>query len=36
LFTELGKRFRALTPFLDFLNAPLAGTKRQAREESWL
>jgi uncharacterized protein (DUF2461 family) len=23
LFAELEKRFRALTPFLDFLNAPL-------------
>jgi uncharacterized protein (TIGR02453 family) len=25
LFTELEKRFRALTPFLEFLNAPLRG-----------
>jgi uncharacterized protein (DUF2461 family) len=35
LFTELEKRFRALAPFLDFLNAPLAG-KRPARREEWL
>lgn len=32
LFVELEKRFRALTPFLDFLNAPLAA-KRRLREE---
>ena len=32
LFTELEKRFRALTPFLDFLNAPLVG-KRRGRDE---
>jgi uncharacterized protein (TIGR02453 family) len=35
LFTELEKRFRAMAPFLDFLNAPLAG-KRPARQEEWL
>lgn len=34
LFVELEKRFRALTPFLEFLNAPLAG-KRRAREDHW-
>jgi uncharacterized protein (TIGR02453 family) len=28
LFTELEKRFRALAPFLDFLNAPLAAKRR--------
>ena len=32
LFVELEKRFRAMAPFLEFLNAPLAGMKR-AREE---
>ena len=32
LFTELEKRFRALAPFLDFLNAPLVG-KRRVKEE---
>ncbi len=36
LFTELEKRFRAMTPFLDFLNAPLAASKRRAREEMFL
>jgi uncharacterized protein (TIGR02453 family) len=34
LFTELEKRFRAMTPFLDFLNAPLAA-RRRVREEAW-
>jgi len=34
LFTELEKRFRALAPFLDFLNAPLAG-KRRVKEEAF-
>ncbi len=29
LFTELEKRFRALAPFLDFLNAPLAEKARK-------
>jgi hypothetical protein len=33
LFTEIEKRFRALTPFLEFLNAPLAG-KRRVRDEN--
>jgi uncharacterized protein (TIGR02453 family) len=28
LFVELEKRFRALAPFLEFLNAPLIGAKR--------
>jgi uncharacterized protein (TIGR02453 family) len=28
LFVELEKRFRAMAPFLDFLNAPLAGKRR--------
>jgi uncharacterized protein (DUF2461 family) len=32
LFVEMEKRFRAMAPFLEFLNAPLAGMKR-AREE---
>jgi len=35
LFPEIEKRFRALTPFLEFLNAPLAA-KRPKREEVWL
>ena len=30
LLPELEKRFRALAPFLDFLNAPLAAVKRSA------
>jgi uncharacterized protein (TIGR02453 family) len=30
LFTELEKRFRALAPFLDFLNAPRLAVKRRA------
>ena len=34
LFTELEKRFRALAPFLEFLNAPLAG-KWRAKEEAF-
>jgi uncharacterized protein (TIGR02453 family) len=28
LFTELAKRFRAIAPFLEFLNAPLAAKRR--------
>lgn len=36
LFVELEKRFRALTPFLEFLNAPLVGAKRRVREGSFL
>ena len=28
LFVELEKRFRAMTPFLEFLNAPLVGKRR--------
>lgn len=36
LFVELEKRFRALTPFLKFLNAPLASGKRKMREDVWL
>ena len=36
LFVELEKRFRAMTPFLDFLNVPLARTKPRVREEDWL
>lgn len=35
LFAELEKRFRAMTPFLEFLNAPLL-KKPRAREEQWL
>ena len=34
LFTEVEKRFRAMAPLLDFLNAPLLG-KRRARQEEW-
>jgi uncharacterized protein (TIGR02453 family) len=34
LFVELEKRFRAMAPFLEFLNAPLVG-KRRVREERW-
>ena len=30
LFEELVKRFRAMTPFLNFLNAPLAAGKHPA------
>jgi hypothetical protein len=29
LFPELEKRFRAIAPFLDFLNAPLMAMKRR-------
>jgi uncharacterized protein (DUF2461 family) len=29
LFVEIGKRFRAMAPFLDFLNAPLVSVKRR-------
>jgi len=36
LFGELEKRFRAMAPFLEFLNAPLAGLKRPADEERYL
>ena len=36
LFVELEKRFRALTPFLEFLNSPLVGAKRRVREEARL
>jgi len=34
LFTEIETRFRAMTPFLEFLNAPLAATRKKidARE----
>jgi uncharacterized protein (TIGR02453 family) len=28
LYSEIEKRFRAMTPFLEFLNAPLAGERR--------
>jgi uncharacterized protein (TIGR02453 family) len=35
LFVELEKRFRALAPFLEFLNAPLLA-KPRAKEERWL
>jgi uncharacterized protein (TIGR02453 family) len=35
LFTQLEKRFRALAPFLEFLNAPLAGKRSTARREEW-
>ncbi|MGA3041982.1 MAG: DUF2461 domain-containing protein [Bryobacteraceae bacterium] len=34
LFVELEKRFRAMAPFLEFLNAPLV-RKRRVREERW-
>jgi uncharacterized protein (TIGR02453 family) len=34
LFVEIEKRFRAMAPFLDFLNAPLLG-KRRPVEEQW-
>ncbi|HUD99260.1 MAG TPA: DUF2461 domain-containing protein [Bryobacteraceae bacterium] len=36
LFTELEKRFRVLAPFLEFLNAPLAGKRSTARREKWV
>jgi uncharacterized protein (TIGR02453 family) len=32
LFGELEKRFRAMAPFLDFLNAPLAGKRRDRQD----
>ncbi len=32
LFTEVAKRFRAMAPWIDFLNAPLAGVKKKPRE----
>jgi uncharacterized protein (TIGR02453 family) len=32
LFVELEKRFRAMAPFLDFLNAPLAGKRRDRQD----
>ena len=35
LFVELEKRFRAMTPFLEFLNAPLVGKRRGGKQE-WL
>jgi uncharacterized protein (TIGR02453 family) len=35
LFVELEKRFRAMAPFLDFLNAPLVMAKRRLPEEHW-
>jgi uncharacterized protein (DUF2461 family) len=35
LFVELEKRFRAMTPFLEFLNAPLVGKRRGGKAE-WL
>ncbi|MGA2740621.1 MAG: DUF2461 domain-containing protein [Bryobacteraceae bacterium] len=35
LFVELEKRFRTMTPFLEFLNAPLVGKRRREKEE-WL
>jgi uncharacterized protein (TIGR02453 family) len=36
LFTELEKRFRAMAPFLDFLNAPLLDVRRRAPHPSGL
>jgi uncharacterized protein (TIGR02453 family) len=33
---EIVKRFRALTPFLEFLNAPLAKAKQASRDRSWI
>jgi uncharacterized protein (TIGR02453 family) len=35
LFTEVEKRFRAMAPLLEFLNAPLLG-KRRVRPEEWM
>jgi uncharacterized protein (TIGR02453 family) len=35
LFVELEKRFRAMAPFLEFLNTPLVG-KRRVSDEQWL
>jgi uncharacterized protein (TIGR02453 family) len=32
LFVELEKRFRAMAPFLDFMNAPLAGKRRDRQD----
>jgi len=32
LFVELEKRFRAMAPFLEFLNAPLVGKRREKEE----
>jgi uncharacterized protein (TIGR02453 family) len=36
LFTELEKRFRALAPFLEFLNAPLLESKRRRPPDPFL
>ncbi|MFN7999156.1 MAG: DUF2461 domain-containing protein [Bryobacteraceae bacterium] len=35
LFSELEKRFRAMTPFLDFLNAPLVTARRRTPEKQF-
>jgi uncharacterized protein (TIGR02453 family) len=35
LYAELEKRFRAMTPFLEFLNAPLTGRKRRVPREEF-
>jgi hypothetical protein len=36
LFGEVRKRFQALTPLLNFLNAPLAAERPKARAEELL
>jgi uncharacterized protein (DUF2461 family) len=36
LYTELEKRFRALAPFLDFLNAPLVQRRKRRRASETL
>jgi len=36
LYTKLEKHFRAMAPFLDFLNTPLVTAKRRMPEEAWL
>lgn len=36
LFTELVKRFRVMTPLIEFLNAPLVAAKRRQRQDGSL
>ena len=36
LFPEIRKRFRAMAPFLEFLNAPLLNAKNKSKEGAYL
>jgi uncharacterized protein (DUF2461 family) len=36
LFVEILKRFRAMAPFIDFLNAPLANLRRKPDPRAFL